>query len=173
MTHSADLPRDPAVLLTALIRESQELREDVAAREKRQRQETAEREARQRKVMMLLGLAVLVALVMIGSVMVLLVQSRQRGNDTRALLRTNAATNQRIADCTTQGGQCYEQGARRSGELISELIRRLLLAQKDIAVCRAQTENGTVAELQACIDTALKPIISPAPAPRVSGGNHD
>jgi Tfp pilus assembly protein PilN len=152
MTIPAEPPRDPGELLTALLGESQRLRADVR-----------DRERRQRRLMGLIAATVVVCLVLVTSVMVLLVQSRQRGNDTRALLRTNAATNERIADCTTVGGKCYEEGSKRS----AAFIQLLLQGQKQIALCRS--ESDTSAELEKCIDKALAAMTAPSPTASTGG----
>lgn len=147
MTIPAEPPRDPGDLLKALLGESQRLRADVR-----------ERERRQRRLMGLIAAATVICLILVISVTVLLVQSRQRGNDTRALLRTNAATSQQIADCTTAGGKCYEEGTKRS----AALIQLLLQGQKQIALCRA--DSDTREELEKCIDEALAAMTTrPAP----------
>jgi hypothetical protein len=156
MSHSTQ-PRDPGLLLSALIDESRQLREDVADRERRQRAETLERERRQRRLIALIGVGILIAIVLCTCVVILLVQSRQRGNDTRALLRANASVNTQIADCTTRGGTCYEEGARRS----AALIRQLLQAQKEMELCQAKTEQDGPAALQRCIDQVLAPLMPP------------
>jgi hypothetical protein len=147
MTISDESPRDPGELLSALLSESQRLRADVR-----------ERERRQRRLMGLIAAATVLCLVLVTSVVVLLAQSRQRGNDSRALLRNNAATNQRIADCTTVGGKCYEEGVKRS----AAFIQLLLQGQKQIALCRSKSD--TTAELEKCIDKALAPMTAPSPA---------
>lgn len=147
MTISDEPPRDPGELLSALLGESQRLRADVR-----------ERERRQRRLMAVIGIGVVLCLVLVGGVMVLLVQGRQRGNDTRSLLRTNAVTNERIADCTTAGGKCYEEGVKRS----AAFIQLLLQGQKQIALCRSKSDTTT--ELEKCIDKALAPMTVPDPA---------
>lgn len=161
MTHHAEPPprdRDPALLLSRLLTESEQLRTDVA-----------DRERRQRSTNVLLSLGIVVVLVMITAVVVLLVQSRQRGTDTRALIKANAEVNQQILDCTTQGGSCYRQGAQRQAQIIGQLLE----AQKQISLCQAKTPNDSVADREACIDRVLAPIVAltpvmPAPTPTVS-----
>jgi len=152
MTIPAEPPRDPGELLNALLGESQRLRADVR-----------ERERRQRRLMAVIGIGVVLCLVLVGGVMVLLVQGRQRGNDTRALLRTNAATNERIADCTTVGGKCYEEGTKRS----AAFIQLLLQGQKQIALCRSESDTST--ELEKCIDKALAAMTAPSPTASAGG----
>jgi hypothetical protein len=165
MTHAAGEPsRDPSELLSALINESERLRSDVVQREERQRREGVEREERQRRVVTMIAAALVVALILISAVVVLLLQSRQRGVDTRELIRANNQTNQQILDCTTVGGACYEAGARRQGEI----IRQLLDAQKQIALCRAKTEGDPVINVETCIDDALGRVLGPTPTPNPS-----
>lgn len=151
MTHSVEPSRDPGLLLSRLLSESEQLRADVA-----------DRERRNRRLVMLVGAGVVLALLMIVSVVVLLVQSRQRGADTRALIRANSSTNAQIADCTSPTGKCYQEGAKRSAALIQQLIE----AQKQIALCRAQTADNreAVTDLNICIDKALEPVLGPKPS---------
>jgi hypothetical protein len=143
---------DPADMLGSLLVESQRLRVDVAEREQRQRRTTK-----------LLAGGVAVALVMLMALIILLVQSRQRGNDTRALIRNNTSVSQQIADCTTVGGTCYEEGTRRSAALIEQLIA----AQVAIENC-AETTEGEAA-LRECVarelDTGGTGGAVPTPAP--------
>lgn len=153
MTVPTEPPRDPGELLSALLSESQRLRADVR-----------ERERRQRRLMGLIAAATVLCLVLVTSVVVLLAQGRQRGNDTRALLRTNAATNERIADCTTVGGKCYEEGNKRS----AVVIQLLLSAIEEIAICNKASDNAT--EARACADRALAKLGVAAPSPSASAG---
>ncbi len=152
MSHFTERPRDPGLLLDRLLSESELLRGDVA-----------ERERRNRKLMGFVGAGLVVAVVLIVGVIVLLVQSRQRGTDTRALIRANSAVNQQIADCTSPTGRCYQENAQRTAGLIAQLVE----AQKQIALCRAKTEHNRepVADLSICIDKALEPVIGPTETP--------
>jgi hypothetical protein len=159
MTQTVNPNHDPSALLAALIAESQKLRADVVQREDRRRTEADARDRRQRKLIAFICAGIVVAIVLIIGVVVLLVQSRARGADTRALLRANAAINQRIADCTTVTGACYQEGAQRSSVAVQQLLR----AQEGIALCRAKTEPGSVTELQQCIDAELEPFLTPQP----------
>lgn len=155
MTHPAEPPRDPGLLLSRLLNESERLRADVA-----------EREQRNRRLMGFVVFGLVVALVLIICVVVLLAQSRQRGTDTRALIKANSAVSQQIADCTSPAGRCYQENAQRTTALIGQLIE----VQKQIALCRARTaaNREAVTDLTVCIDKALEPIIGPSP----STGSH-
>lgn len=144
----------PADSLLALIEESRQLRADVRAKAETQRR-TA-----------LVALAgVVVALLMLVAQLTILVQNRQRSNETRALIQDNSSTSQQIADCTTAGGKCYEEGTKRSAALIGGL----LAAVEEIAVCNKASD--TAAEARACSDRALAKLAAQAgpPVPAGSG----
>lgn len=140
MTHAVGSGANPADMLQALLDQSQQLRNDVRERERRQRRTNA-----------LMATGIFLVLVMVAALLTLLVQSRQRGNDTRALIRNNSATSEQIADCITAGGTCYEQGHKQTAAALQQLIN----AQVEIQSCAKKT--STDAELRACIAAALTP----------------
>lgn len=111
--------------------------------------------AQQRKATRLIAAAIVVAIVVLAGLAFLVVQDTQRRAQSRDLVRQNAETSQRIADCTTAGGQCYEDGARRSGAAIAELIRA------QAAVGRCTVSEDTVAEYDLCVKRALTPRPTP------------
>lgn len=127
-------------MLQALLSESQRLGDDVR-----------ERGRRQRNTNILMASGIAVALIMLIALMILLVQGRQRGADTRALIRSGNSTADQIADCTTVGRPCYEQSRKQT----AEVMRQLIAAQVDIQNCADKT--STEAELRACVAKALDP----------------
>lgn len=143
--------------LSALVDEAKALRADVRnAEQARQRAERARRRASQ---VNLAGLALVAALV--GLLLVV----------AWSAVRTNA----RIADCTTAGGACYEEGGRRTGTAIADIIR----AQMFVSECARQWpgEVGPTydVKLERCVAERLAaqaaaPPAVPVPAPSVSSG---
>jgi flagellar basal body-associated protein FliL len=154
MTHAHRPPRDPADLLQALLGESQKLSSDVAERERRQRTTNA-----------LICVGIFVVLVMVGALVVLMMQSRQRGNTTRELLRSGNASAEKIAECTTIGQPCYEAGQQRTNAALEQLIR----AQLAIQVCADRTD--TEAGLRSCVaqELAAAAPTTPVPVPSIKG----
>jgi hypothetical protein len=99
MTNSPSVPPNPlADLLVAVKAESEQLRADV------HRAEAARRRANRINTFLLLVAVLLVAVVGVVGWQV-------------------KATNDRIADCTTVGGTCYEEGRARTGAAIATLTR--------------------------------------------------
>lgn len=146
---TGDRPVDLAASLQDLVEESQALRSDVAARETRQRAEARIKERRTRMAIIAVAVGLVIAIALTSIVVVLLVQSRQRGAETRKLIRGSTEVSQQIADCTTAGRPCYERGAKRSQALIAALMKN----QVDVALCQDTTD--TPAELKVCSEQAL------------------
>jgi hypothetical protein len=119
--------------LAALLAESQALRGDVHG---------AELARRRAGTINLVLLAVLAALVL--SMLAVTWQTHQ---STRRLDETNA----RMADCTTPGGRCYEEGRARTGGAITDIIR----SEVFMAECARlyPTESGPAYDrkLEACV----------------------
>lgn len=65
-------------------------------------------------------------------------------------------TNERVADCTTPGGRCYEDGRARTGSAVADLIR----AEVAVAECARQWpgESGPAFDrkLEACVAERLQ-----------------
>ena len=146
-TYLAAPEGEPAALLREVLDESKRMRADAQAKE-----------ARQRRTNQLVAGGIVVLLVLVLGNLILLLQSRQRGIDSRRLIATTASTSQRIADCTTKGGRCYEEGSRRQ----ADAIRQLIDAQTEIAVCQRRADSE--AALRACVRSALEQLAGPAPS---------
>lgn len=112
------------------------------------------------------GLAIMACMaVIMGMVLGILLQNRQKSEQSREILRRNGVLSQQIADCTTAGGKCYEEGAKRSGQAVGQLIAAI----EEIAVCDKVSGSGV--EVRACVDRALAKLgASTSPAPRASTG---
>jgi type II secretory pathway pseudopilin PulG len=151
MIRPAAVPEHPAELLSALLEESRQLRAD-----------TRERERRQRRTNQLTVAGIVVVLLMLGVLLIILVQNQQRATVSRALLRDNVSTSAQIADCTTAGGKCYEQGQRRSAEAVQQLINA------DVVIARCARSTDTDTQLQRCVDAGFADLLKPSPAPSVA-----
>lgn len=84
--------------LTSLADELRHLRTDIRADSKQRRRES----------LLSIGLALVLVLLMVGMLFV---------------GWQNHSIGDQIADCTTAGGRCYEEGRRRSSEGVDRLIR--------------------------------------------------
>lgn len=123
----------------------------------------AEGVRRRREMRQLMAVAIVLVLALVMN-LTLLIQSRQRGLQTRELVRNSAAFSEQIADCTNVGGECYEKSQAATRAVIGQLVQSNLY----IAECSRSTE--TDAELEACVskrlaDAAKAPAPAPAPAP--------
>jgi hypothetical protein len=152
MSHAVTEPgHGPGDLLQSLLTESQRLRNDVQ-----------ERERRQRKTNILMAGGIAIALI------ILLVQSRQRGADTRELIRSGNDTSDQIADCTKPGGTCYERGKQQTATALQQLLNAQIVVQN----CADITD--TEAQLRVCVSRRLadpagpQPSADPVPSPSVS-----
>lgn len=99
----------------------------------------AERLAQRRRDRLVVALLALVALLVASLVMLALV-NRRTNTQNRQII-------QQIGDCTTAGGTCYEDGQRRTGDAIAELVRAQLLVE----ACAQVPANDTAAELERCV----------------------
>jgi hypothetical protein len=97
--------------------------------------------------------------VVLAMVLVILLQNRQKSNQSRQILRNNAVLSEQIADCTTAGGKCYEEGRKQSATAVQQLIRSNLV----IAVCARDTT--TDAGLMRCVDAKMAELAKPSPTP--------
>lgn len=123
--------------LTDLIAESQALRSDVHKAEAARKRITT--------ISLALIASMIVPLVIL---LVLVAQNNSISQDTHK-------TNELIADCTSPGGKCAQEGGRRTGEAIADIIR----AEIYMAQC-ARVFPGLVGpeydrKLEACVYARL------------------
>jgi hypothetical protein len=120
-------------LLTSVQQESAALRSDVhnaeAARRKANRLNT-----------FLLGFAVVL-------VVAVLVVGWQNNRLTNQVNETNA----KIADCTTAGRACYEQGRERTGDAISAVVRISILVSQCGRLYPGESGPDYDKKLEACV----------------------
>jgi hypothetical protein len=138
---AAPVPPSVAALrqsLADLIDESQALRTDVHAAEK----------ARKRTGQ--ISLAVLGLLVIfVGLMMAVTWQTNQVAHQVNQ-------TNRRMADCTTPGGACYEEGRKRTGQAISDIIRAEVYMAECARLYPGDSGPAFDRKLEACVSGRLK-----------------
>lgn len=146
---------DPAAALrkslTDLIAESQALRTDVHSAEE------ARRRASQINLA-LLGLLIL----FVGLLGVMVWQNNE-------LAHQVAKTNATMADCTTPGGKCYQQGTARTGQAIQEILKASVYMAECSRMFPGESGPAFDAKLEACVNEKLrKAREAPTPTPTQS-----
>ena len=134
---TAPEPMTPAVIM-GLTGQVDELIDKLDVMEERRRMD--------RRVWVI-GIAVVVMLCIVSVVVAISTAVLATGN------RENVNT---IKDCTQAGGECFEEGQRRTGEAVSLLIRQNLAVHE----CRLLPEVQTPEQLAACVELELR---EPAP----------
>lgn len=138
--------------LAALIRESQALRSDLKDSDAQRRKET----------LVSLGLGAL-AIIFIIIVLGVAIQNRTIANDAKHSADNAQATAALIKDCTTPSGRCYQDGSKRTGGAVGNIIK----AQVIVAECSRDFPSNN-AKFESCVATRLKtafPAATPTPAP--------
>lgn len=156
LTETLDNLGDAARALADEVRADRNQRElDAAATQAEQRKQN------RRMINLLVIVAVLVA-----GLVTLSVANRQLGMANAKLNKQNTQIVERIESCTTTGGQCYEQGASRTQDAITQLM------QVDIAVARCAKTATTDADLETCVRKYLAshPPVAPTTGGPGSGG---
>lgn len=157
---AADVPPHVTSLrtsLTDLIHESQALRSDVHSAE----------QARRRASQINLAL-----LGMLGLFVGLLIAVTWQNNQ---LARQVSNTNQRMADCTTSGGKCYDEGRKRSQSAIQDILRVNIYMAECARLHPGESGADFDKALEACIYERLAKAqqeqqTKPNPSPAPSGG---
>lgn len=78
-------------------------------------------------------------------------ETRANTETLKILARDNKATMDLVEDCTSPGGECYDRGARRTGEAVGTINQITIYA----AACAKQPANVTVRQIQACVEELL------------------
>jgi len=145
--------------LSALIEESKALRTDVHGAEA----------ARKRANVINLGVLLLLAS-FVGLLLLLNWQNNQLAHQVNQ-------TNKQIADCTTAGGKCYQQGSQRTGTAIGDIIRAELYMAECSRMYPGEAGPGYDRKLEACVygrllaaskardQASATPTPSPVPSP--------
>lgn len=143
--------------LTELLKESQALRSDVHAAES----------ARRRAGRAILALLILLAL-FVALVGVVTWQNNQ-------LTQKVTETNERMADCTTPGGRCYEEGTHRTSSAIGDIILASIYMSECARLFPGEVGPQYDRKLEACVYERLEraaeerrdqpPPSTPSPSP--------
>jgi hypothetical protein len=152
---SAMLPANLSETLNNLGDAARALTEEVRADRVRQR----------RRSVIDTTLLVLVAVLVLALFMIVL-QNRARSDENAAILRQTALTGERIADCTTVGGKCYEQGGQRAASAVQMVIRAEIYKDSCSKV------EVTDAAIEQCVLRRLleNPVLpTPTPGPAATG----
>lgn len=136
------------VTLSDVVAEAEALRTDVHAAEKA------------RRILALVNLGLLALLIALGW-------------QNYEVSRQVSETNKRVADCTTPGGHCYEDGRARTGAAIGDIVRAEVLVAECSRLYPDEAGPTFDAKLQACFDARLaaaaaktpQPAPTPTPAP--------
>src|SRR5688572_21415762 len=146
---TAPAPRDPdafARSLDTLARAAEAAGEDVRTFNAERRQEALAQRKRDR-VTHAVGVVVCLLLLVVLAVAW---QNQRIG-------RQNAEISNQIADCTTAGGVCYEQGRERTGAAINELVRANMAVHECVDEFRVRGVAVTHDALNRCVARKLAP----------------
>lgn len=142
--------------LTDLIKESQALRTDVHSAEAARRKATA------------VNLGLLALLVLFVGLLIVVTWQNNR------LVEKVDNTNSTMADCTTPGGKCYEDGRRRTGAAIGDIVWASVYMNQCARLYPDESGPSYDRKLEACVTKRLQEAAqgrqpaSPSPAPTVS-----
>jgi hypothetical protein len=84
-------------------------------------------------------------------------------------------TNAKLADCTTPGGRCYDEGRARTGQAIDDIIRSEIFMAECSRLYPNESGPAYDRKLEACVvqrlaGPGLRAPAQPTPTPSVSGG---
>lgn len=125
---------DAAASIASLLEETAGLRDEVAA----------DREERARMVRRLIALFITVAIAL-GGLLTLALMNRM-------LIEKQSELTQRVQECTTSGGRCFEESQRRSAQLVRDIVRQNAQVKYRLHVCAR--ESTTSKEFTACVRVA-------------------
>lgn len=128
---------DVITMLDRVITEAEGVRGDVAAANRIRRRDNRVTHAA----------AVVIVLLLVAAI-VLTAQNQRLARQNTDLGRQNQRISELIADCTTEGGTCYEEGRRRTGDAISEVVRANIAVQQ----CAERVSPDL---LESCVSDAL------------------
>lgn len=136
-------------LLASLEAESQALRADVHSAE----------QARKRSNQINFGVLLVLAL-FVGMVLVIGWQNNQ-------VITQVQRTNNAIADCSTVGGTCYEEGRKRTAEAIGTLTRISIFVSQCARLFPGEVGPEYDKKIEACVmDRLAKAQAAATPSPR-------
>lgn len=80
-------------------------------------------------------------------------------------------TNEQMADCTTPGGHCYEEGRQRTGEAVGALTRISVYVSQCGRLYPGESGPEYDRKLDACVQARLAAeLAKPTPTPSRPGG---
>ena len=97
------------------------------------------------------GLTLLAAGIAVLLVLNLLAQVAEQTGQLEQLARENRTNGERLIDCTTPEGQCYQDGQTRTGEAVNTINEVTILAASCVKIPGVDTEI----EIRACIEQGL------------------
>lgn len=106
------------------------------------RELTSAENLHRRRGRVLVALALAALLVLAGTCVVLLVQSRERGMAIRRVLS-------QVESCTTPGSACYDQNKRDQDAAIEKLLR------SNIVIVECARQTTTDSQLESCVRQRL------------------
>lgn len=141
--------------LTALLDEASKLRGDVHSAEV----------ARRRSGHINMGLTALLA-VLVALVLAIGWQNNRLTEQTRETAAETRETNKRIADCSTPGGRCYEEGRQRTSGAIDAVVRISIFVSQCGRLWPGESGPEYDAKLTKCVAERLQAAqAQPAPSP--------
>lgn len=133
--------------LAGLIAESAALRTDLKSSEAQRRKENL--------ISMAVGVLIIIFIALVLGVAI---QNRSISNDAATSAREAKRSADVVADCTTPQGKCYQDGTKRTGGAVGNLVR----AQIIVAECD-RANRASDSAFKACLATRLKAFTTPAP----------
>lgn len=149
-------PRSPirADAMTSILEEAKQLRLDY-------QQQTAE--SRRSSRILMGAIAALIALI-IPMVILLIINTQ--------VMRQSNETARVIADCTTPGGRCYDEGRSRTSGAIGDIVRASVYMSQCSRLYPGEYGEEFDRKLEACVNERLSKAAtqrqSPSPSPSVS-----
>ncbi len=143
--------------LGAVLAESQALRQDV---------HTAE-VARRRATQVNIALLGLVAL-FVGLLVAIGWQNNQVIAGVDTAITSIDQTGEQIASCTTPGGQCYEEGRKRTDGAISAVVRISIFVSQCGRLWPGESGPEYDRQLEQCVMQRLRAATNPTPQPSPS-----
>ena len=98
-------------------------------------------------------MAVITTMVTTGFVVWSLVELQRLSKNSNELNQLTVTISERLQDCTTPGGSCYEQSRSGSSGAIRDINNITIAA----AACADREGVDTVADIRKCIEDTLKP----------------
>lgn len=141
--------------LAGLIAQSESLRVDLKSSEAQRRKEN----------LISICIAVLV-IIFIVIILAVAVQNNTIARDAKASAEAAESVSKFVADCTTPSGKCYQDGSKRTGGAVTNILKGDII----IAQCNRDFPTDD-RKFNDCVVTRMKaafPAATPAPSPTPS-----